>query len=505
MVEEKPEKNFRTEKQAMTFSTRIIILSAVFLFAWSVFVRAERPDRLPFCIEVEPLEIGDRLFLAGTYLTVDMVWNMTDSALFFYECGRTLEQRGVFNGGFSSACTAGRDIYVLDRDRGVSLYSAVTKNGSTSISYRYYLSVPDGLRCLDITSDGTIPLCLMYHMKEKRVLIMRIADKVFAADAAYDGYRIPEQMKDSRKGLLFSWRDKKNRNIHTAVWDSAQWQRADFTHTACNEYDISSAPQLYYIETQETNSDDRIAVADLEDFAWSRGRTVHVPSPGYAEKYGRIRVLETENSGTVLVRSHYLPFGINGIDMFSRTGTGWKALYRNKPLLPFVLTAGSFSVFILTVLIAAARRWFPFLMYRNVRTVKVGSIYSRAAGYVIDSVVVMICTLLLMDKVAFQDMDASRYVYVMYIMFWITLFFYSLAVEALTGSTLGKAIAGLWLRNSIGMRCSLREILVRNVIKVFEATTLVIPLLTIVVTEQNQRLGDILAGTRVQKRGKHGI
>jgi len=508
LVEKEQETVHHTEIKTM--KSRSLCICVFMCMLCSAGSHAERFDRVPFCIDVEPLDVEGRLFLAGKYTTIDMVWKEAESSLFFYEFEGDLKRKGVFNGDFSSACSAGNSIYIVEQDKGVSRYSVSWEKGESQVSYEDYTVVPDDMKCLNAASDGIVPIFLMYHTEDRIAVIMKMAGRDFFPHEAYTPYRVEKHMVDtrlvrSRKGVLVSWRAEPGGDISAVLWTGEGWRRIDFTGTECNEYDISEVPELFYIERQEHNKKNTITCAELSDAGWGEGKTIPLPDPGYAEKYGRIRVTEREVGDLVLVRSHYLPFGINGTDIFARSSSGWEILSEHQPLLlSAVKTGGLFLVF-MTVLAAVLKKWLPMVLYREIRTVKVGSLFSRAGGYLIDSVIVLIFTLFFMNVIRFQDMDAGRYIYVMYTVFWISLFVYGMIVEALTGRTVGKAILGLYLRNKIGMKCTLREIFVRNILKVFEATTLIIPAFSIIMTSENQRIGDLLAGTRVQKREEYGI
>jgi uncharacterized RDD family membrane protein YckC len=82
------------------------------------------------------------------------------------------------------------------------------------------------------------------------------------------------------------------------------------------------------------------------------------------------------------------------------------------------------------------------------------------------------------------------------------LLFYFTFGEALAGATLGKAAVGLRVVNaSGGGRLSLRQALLRNVLRVVDGLALyLIGAIVIMVTSRRQRLGDLAAGSIVLTR-----
>ena len=77
---------------------------------------------------------------------------------------------------------------------------------------------------------------------------------------------------------------------------------------------------------------------------------------------------------------------------------------------------------------------------------------------------------------------------------------YAAILEAVTGTTLGKRICGLWVVGEGGERCRLGATVLRNLVRVVEF--LFVPLFVLVwLTPSRQRLGDILARTVVVEHG----
>ena len=76
---------------------------------------------------------------------------------------------------------------------------------------------------------------------------------------------------------------------------------------------------------------------------------------------------------------------------------------------------------------------------------------------------------------------------------------YGTITEAMTGATLGKRIASLFIVHEDGTSCSLRPIMIRNALRPVELPFLPVMLL-VLLTPSRQRLGDMLARTVVVMR-----
>lgn len=76
---------------------------------------------------------------------------------------------------------------------------------------------------------------------------------------------------------------------------------------------------------------------------------------------------------------------------------------------------------------------------------------------------------------------------------------YYLVPEALTGRTLGKAIMGLKVVSLDGERYDLAAALIRNVLRIVDGLPLfyLVGFVSVAVTREKQRLGDLAAGTVV--------
>jgi uncharacterized RDD family membrane protein YckC len=77
-------------------------------------------------------------------------------------------------------------------------------------------------------------------------------------------------------------------------------------------------------------------------------------------------------------------------------------------------------------------------------------------------------------------------------------FLYYWLLEGLAGATLGKAIAGIQVRQADGGKCGLRPALLRNLLRIVDAIPLyLVGFLVAVFSKRRQRLGDHVAGTVV--------
>jgi uncharacterized RDD family membrane protein YckC len=188
--------------------------------------------------------------------------------------------------------------------------------------------------------------------------------------------------------------------------------------------------------------------------------------------------------------------------MFREKGDGWSVAHSGIPLIPLLagVTAAISAVVFLAGLFLRLR--VPVLLYHRFQTIQVGTLLSRAAGCLVDCAVAACLSVVILGRFRVQDMPDAEYRYIFSFLFLASLYLYSLAGEFFTGRTFGKFILGLCLRNNIGMKCTLRELMIRNLVKVFEIQLLILPAAVIILTEKNQRLGDLLAGTRVQKTEK---
>jgi uncharacterized RDD family membrane protein YckC len=80
--------------------------------------------------------------------------------------------------------------------------------------------------------------------------------------------------------------------------------------------------------------------------------------------------------------------------------------------------------------------------------------------------------------------------------FVIVYFIHCVLGEAINGGSLGKRLLGLRVTNLTGQRATLVQILIRNVLKIYEVATLVLIIYPLF-NEHRYRIGDLLAGTVV--------
>jgi uncharacterized RDD family membrane protein YckC len=359
-------------------------------------------------------------------------------------------------------------------------------------------------------------LVLLQARAPERLEVMVLDDTAFAAYPAA-AWPVPEgttdcRMADSADGPAVAWRQAGRPEVRAAVWDGRAWQRHDLPGTPVNCFDLADGPVLYYIGTQKADRDGFIMRAPLGADGWMGGTPIPGSAAGYAVKFQGLRAAGAPG-GTVVVRSNFVPaLAAAGPDLFSRPGCdvfreqdgAWTTVTAAAapPLQALVLAVitgiGAFGVTLVL------RRFAPFLLYRPVQTIRVGTLLARAGGYAVDSMIVGAAALAMLGLLRFQDIDPSAFIELLWLLFIGCLAAYGTLAEFLTGGTAGKFLLGLTLRNRIGMRCSLREVLVRNIVKVIEVNMPVIPAVTMLVSGENLRLGDLIAGTRVQQREHHG-
>ncbi len=78
---------------------------------------------------------------------------------------------------------------------------------------------------------------------------------------------------------------------------------------------------------------------------------------------------------------------------------------------------------------------------------------------------------------------------------------YYILGEAMAGSTLGKSIAGIQVREKTGARCGMRRSLIRNLLRIVDALGVyLVGFLVAIFSKTRQRLGDHAAGTVVVER-----
>ena len=78
---------------------------------------------------------------------------------------------------------------------------------------------------------------------------------------------------------------------------------------------------------------------------------------------------------------------------------------------------------------------------------------------------------------------------------------YFVVFEGLTARTPGKFLLGLKVVKLDGGRYDWKAVLVRNILRIVVPVFYIVGLVTIAVTEKNQRIGDLAAGTTVVRAG----
>jgi len=493
-----------SRRETVIMVSRLLILSCV--AAVFPVIAAEKDAADLFSVAVSPVEAGGHLYVVGREGTF-FRWGDVGEAMFFYEYRDAFLPQGVFNGDFRAACARGESVYVLDGGGGIAMYAVGEEGG---VKYTGYVSLPGGIRALDIGAGEEAVDILAYVPAAGELAVFRLKHGKCTPHPVFRPY-VPEgKVHDARyvpgaEAAMVCWREPGARGVRCILWKQGGWIRRDFTGAFCNTYEMVPAWELFYIERQRENRENRIAACRLEEDGWGEPRVLPLPSPRYGVKYGRIRAFRRAGGELVLTRTHYLPFSVYGVDVFARSGNGWRTLHRTASFL-WLATLGG-GMFVLCVFGAAAvcRRACPFVLYRNFNTIQVGTLLARGVGYFIDSVVALLCAFVCIGALKYQDMKAEQYVYVLYVIHWVALGVYGVVAEFSTGRTLGKAVLGLEVRNAVGMHCSFREVLVRNIFKVLEATALFVPLFFMLFTDANLRLGDVVAGTRVQRKRAYGI
>jgi len=90
----------------------------------------------------------------------------------------------------------------------------------------------------------------------------------------------------------------------------------------------------------------------------------------------------------------------------------------------------------------------------------------------------------------------------MYIMPSLIVFAYYILMEGLIGATLGKMVCGLRVVTKDGINCGIGKSVIRNLLRIIDAMFgYLIGAICVWVSTDNQRLGDMVAGTLVVKKG----
>ncbi len=484
------------------------VLSRTFLVIVSLFLAQHAllnaSDEILFLLRTHGLELENgAIFLAGEGFPVGVSFDNRfgeEGYCCFYRLNGTLTPGGIFEGGFDTAVSHGNTIFVLEDENGFLRF--MYKKGM--ITYEDYIAAPEQFLLLKpaVYKKRLYFLCRIEDTSEAGFLVLEngtlIQSKQFA------GFDFPENSIDVRfiftpDGPFISWRNTKTPGIGCRMWKEGVWKDSEFRNARVNSYDISGDRRIYFAEKENLNRENVISYSRFTENGWSGTVPVRGSETGFAEKYESISVTGLTNGDKLIVRSHYTPFGAFGTDVFREKNGRWDTEYKGVVLVYFTLLAAAGALVVLATISVLIRRWFPFMIYRRYQSIQLGSLFSRALGVFIDSVIVGVISFGIVGLFRIQDMSTTEYTYVSQILFFSLFYVYGLVGEFFTGRTFGKFVLGLNLRNNIGMKCGLREIMIRNLLKVFELQMPIIPAITILFTEKNQRLGDLLAGTRVQK------
>lgn len=140
-----------------------------------------------------------------------------------------------------------------------------------------------------------------------------------------------------------------------------------------------------------------------------------------------------------------------------------------------------------------------------------GSLLERTVAYVVDSVITAAVWALLVLAITGGSLDRltddpARGVVAAFL-FLLIPFAYFVAAEWIASTTPGKRLVGLEVRDADDRPAGLFAVTVRNVLRLAWALGPLGPLILLVdaafvqLTERDQRIGDLAAGTRVVRRG----
>lgn len=477
------------------------------LLILSAFVFPQNMERAAFCLSTKAFEIDGKIYLVSKEIFFEDLkgLNKYNSFVGIYQYDKTFYRLKVFNGSLSSAFSTREELYVVEGSKGLSRYRVRGKD----IEYTGFIPAKTNEYCVNGAAYNEEVFALLNKPEgENTVLkIGTVKGDEIIDDTAFSSYTIHGEIYDtrflfSRGAPVISWREKDCQGVCFIFWEEGTWVRHDFDRVAINCYDISPEKKIYFIEKQEKNKDSTVAYCSYKDSQWGGSTIIPVTRMRYAEKYQGISLTTFEDGNEMLVRSNYIPFGVAGIQVFKNNKGEWTSEYSGEALIPFIVMMVVLITAFALLFFFILKKWFPVLLYRNVHDIRIGSLFSRICGFLIDIMIAFAISILFVGMLRFQDMRLYDYIIMLNMGYLISLFLYSFTAEFLIGATVGKLIVGLYLKNKIGMKCSLREIVLRNIIKIFEIQPMfiIIPIMTILLTEENQRLGDIIAGTRVQKR-----
>ena len=126
-------------------------------------------------------------------------------------------------------------------------------------------------------------------------------------------------------------------------------------------------------------------------------------------------------------------------------------------------------------------------------------IWHRVLAYVIDSVLMgLIWGMVILAGTALDDAGSLLLVFVG----MVAMLVYGFLLEGLYGYTPGKYLLGLVVVKSDGSNCTVGASILRNLLWIVDAlpTANLVAMVLILVTDDNQRVGDLVADTVVVKQ-----
>jgi uncharacterized RDD family membrane protein YckC len=126
-------------------------------------------------------------------------------------------------------------------------------------------------------------------------------------------------------------------------------------------------------------------------------------------------------------------------------------------------------------------------------------IWHRVLAYVIDSILMgLIWGMVILAGTALGDAGSLLLVFVGVV----ALLVYGFLIEGLYGYTPGKHLLGLVVVKSDGSNCTVGASILRNLLWIVDAlpTANLVAMVLILVTDDNQRVGDLVADTVVVKQ-----
>lgn len=135
---------------------------------------------------------------------------------------------------------------------------------------------------------------------------------------------------------------------------------------------------------------------------------------------------------------------------------------------------------------------------------EIKTIGSRIGAVIIDLLIVFPITLwILFGFIKFGFLEPGAYALLSWgIILLLSIFFYSFLLEGAKGQTLGKMAMNIIVVKESGNRCTYKASFLRNLLRIIPDSLFfyLIGLISIVLSEKNQRLGDHLANTIVAKK-----